>query len=291
MSVDSKNTHLTSDDIDLLLLIERSILFFRKYRWVFIIAVVLGLGFGIFVYRSLGKIYTSRLIVHTFILTNQEQIQIVENWSALLGKGEYAALAATFNCREDIFYSLKKLKAEEIQKGVPGTNPPGFIIEVNVTDNSILDDLQKGIVYGFENNEYIKKRLNFKRAKLTELIDKTSVEIQKLDSTKKIMENIIEGKAKSSSSIIIDGSGINRQLIEMNEKFLNYQEELKFTNAVEVLQSFGKFRQPVGPKLTPWLIIGLLLFLPLAFIYALFSSINAKLKKRSGTAKQRIVVD
>jgi hypothetical protein len=280
MSADSKTTNSASDDIDLLLLIERGLLFFRKYKWIFIIAILLGVGSGIFVYRSLGKIYSSRMVVHPFILTNQEQIQIVENWNDLLGKREYAALAAAFNCPENIFFCLKKLKAEEIQKGFIGANPTGFTIEVNITNNSILDDLQKGIVYGFENNEYIRQRLGFKRAKLRELINKTSVEIQKLDSTKKIVETIIEGKRESSSSIIIDGSSINRQLIEMNEKLLNYQEDLKFTNAVQVLQSFGKFRQPVNPKLIPWLIIGLLFFLSLAFLYSLYSSIRGKLKKR-----------
>jgi hypothetical protein len=283
MSADSKNTTTTPEDIDLLLLVERSLLFFRKYKWVFVIAVVLGLSSGFFIYRSLGKIYTSRLLVHSFILTNPEQIQVVENWNELLQKKEYEALAAAFNCRENIFYSLKRMKAEEIQKVFTGANPTGFFIEVNVTNNAILDDLQNGIIYGFENGEYIKERLAIKKARLKELIDKTGIEIERLDSTKKLVENIIEGKGKSSSSLIIDGSSINRQLIEMNEKLLAYKEDLKFTNSVQVLQSFSKFRLPAGPKLIPWLMIGLLFFLCLAYVYALYSAIKEKLKKRSRT--------
>jgi hypothetical protein len=57
---------------------------------------------------------------------------------------------------------------------------------------------KKGLVYGFENNAYIKERLDVKKAAFRELIDKTSAEIQKLDSTKKIVENIISGKERSS---------------------------------------------------------------------------------------------
>jgi hypothetical protein len=281
MSADSKNTNTTPDDIDLLLLIERCMLFFRKYKWAFIIAIVAGLSLGIFAYSALPKIYQSRLIIHSFTLTNQEQIQIMENWNALLKKKEYAVLAANLNCREHILSRVKQMKAEEIQKVFTSSNPHGFTIKVNVTDNAILDDLQNAIVYGFENSEYIKARLAVKRSNLKELIEKTSTEIQKLDSTKKLVENIIEGKGKSSSSLIIDGSSINRQLIEMNEKLLAYREELKFSNAVQVLQSFSKFRQPVDPKLLSWLVIGLLLFLPVAFVYALFSSIREKLKTRA----------
>jgi hypothetical protein len=282
MTADPQKPHTPSDDIDLLLLIEGTMLFFRRYKWVYIIATVLGLLSGILVYKSLAKIYTSSMVVHSFLLTNQEQIRITENWSSLLGKGETGALATIFNCDESILRLVKKIKAEEIQKVFGTTNPHGFSIYVNVTDNSILDELQKGIVYGFENNEYVRDRLKTKRDRLTTLIEETGTEIKRLDSTKRIMESIIAGKAQSGSPIIIDGSSINRQLIEMNEKLLAYKEDLKYTSAVQVLQSFSKFRRPTGPKLVPWLVIGLMAFLSLAFLYTLYSSLREKIKKRSG---------
>jgi hypothetical protein len=50
---------------------------------------------------------------------------------------------------------------------------------------------------------------------------------------------------------------------------------------VQVLQGFEKFRKPDGPKLIPWLVIGLLVFLTFAYIYALISSINHGLKTRA----------
>ena len=150
-----------------------------------------------------------------------------------------------------------------------------------VTDNNILDELQAGLVYGFENNAYIKRRLDVKKAELKELIYKTSAEIQRLDSTKKIVENIISGKEKSAPSLIIDGSSVNRQLIEMNEKLISFQESLEFNNAVQVLQGFEKFSKPDGPKLIPWLVIGLLVFLTFGYMYALISSIRHGLKTRA----------
>ena len=232
---ETKNINTTPDDIDLLLLIERALLFFKRYKWVFVIAIILGILSGVLMYRMLPYIYKSRLVVHSYILTNPEQIQLVGNWNELLQKKEYAALATDLNCGETILHSLKSMKAEEIQKVSAATNPSGFFIEVNVTTNAILNELQKGIIYGFENCEYIKERLSVRRAALEELIDKTAIEVQKLDSAKKTIENIIEGKGKSSSSLIVDGSGVNKQLIEMNEKLLGYKSELKFTNAVQVL--------------------------------------------------------
>jgi hypothetical protein len=279
MNADAKNQG--SEDIDLFLLIERSILFFRKYRWVFIIAIVLGIASGIYFYLTIPKTYRSRMVVHSFFLTNQEEIQIVNNWNDLLKKKEYDPLVKELHCDEALLHKVKLIKAKEIQQVFSQVNPNGFTIDVLVTDNGVLDELQKGLVYGFENNTYIKERLDVKKAAFRELIDKTSEEIQKLDSTKKIVENIISGKERSSPSLIIDGSSVNRQLIEMNEKLLSFRESLEFTKAIQVLQGFEKFSQPDGPKLIPWLVIGLLVFLSMGYIYALISSIKHGLKIRA----------
>lgn len=281
MNADAKNEAVPSEDIDLLLLVERSILFFRKFRWVFIISILLGISAGLYFFYSIPKTYKSRMIVHSFLLTNQEEIQIINNWNDLLKKKEYAALINALHCSEDILPKIKRIKAKEIQQVFSQVNPNGFTIDVLVTDNAVLDELQNGLVYGFENNAYIKKRLDVKKAAFKELIDKTSAEIQKLDSTKRIVENIISGKERSSPSLIIDGSSVNRQLIEMNEKLLSFRESLEFTNAVQVLQGFEKFRRADGPNLIPWLVIGLLVFLSLGYLYALISSVRHGLKIRA----------
>jgi len=55
---------------------------------------------------------------------------------------------------------------------------------------------------------------------------------------------------------------------------------------VQVLQSFSKFKKPTGPKLIPWLVIGIVAFLALAFVYTLYDSIKEKIRIRSLQAKQ-----
>jgi hypothetical protein len=281
MPVNEKKADNHSEDIDLLLLVERCILFFKKYRWVFFTCTLLGLLSGFYFYSIIPKTYKSRMIIHSFLLTNQEEIQIVKNWNELLKKKEYTTLKNTFHCKENILLKVKEIKGKEIQQVFSQTNPNGFIIDVLVTDNAVLDELEEGLVYGFENIPYIKKRLDFKKAAAKELIDKTSTEIQKLDSTKKRVEGIINGTQRSSSPIIIDGSSINRQLIEMNEKLLSFRENLEFTNAVQVFQSFVKIDKPDGPKLIPWFVIGLFVFLSIGYLFALISSINQAIKTRA----------
>lgn len=281
MTAQAKPTQTESEDIDLLLLIERALLFTRRYAWTFVIAAITGILLGLLFYRSLPTVYTSRMIVHSYMLTNQEELQIMANWRNLLKKKEYAALAETFSCRPELLRDVKSLKAEEIQKVYSPNNPNGFIIEAIVTDNAILPELQKAIVYGFENSEYVRDRLVVKRANLQELIDKTSIEIRKLDSTKSLIDHILAGNSRPSSSLIIDNSNINRELIDMNEKLLSYQESLKFTNAIQVLQSFSQFKKPSGPKLLVWLVIGLVFCLCLGFVFTVVHSVGTRLRQRA----------
>jgi hypothetical protein len=235
---------------------------------------------GFFAYKGLSRIYTSSMIVHSFLLTNQEQIQIAGNWNKLLGKGEYQELSRILNTNEQTLRQVKNIKAEEIQKVFSAVNPHGFTITVTVTNNEVLENLQKAIVYGYENSAYVRDRLTMKRIRLGNLISETSAEIDKLDSTKKIIEGIIAGNKTAASSIIIDGSGFNKQRVEMNEKLLSFEEELKFTNAIQVLQGFSSFSRPTGPSLIPWLIIGLMVFLSLAFIYTIYRSLSDKISRR-----------
>lgn len=285
MNGDSKNTGLQRDDIDLIVLLERAISFFKKYKWLFVAAIVIGLLAGYVRYRSLPVYYKSRLILQSVVLSNQNNIQIVAYWNTLLGNGQYTDLTEVFNCKKDILNKVKEIKADEIQKIFTPTNPNGFIVDVLVTDISILEDLQKGIVYGFDNSESVKDMLLVKRNNLQELIDKTGIEVKRLDSTKKTIDNILNGKGAGSSSFIVDASSVSRQLIDMNEKLLSYREELKFTNAVQVLQSFSKYKNLAGHNIFVSLFIGLASCLFIAYLCALFSSINQKLKSRGRHSK------
>jgi capsular polysaccharide biosynthesis protein len=275
-----------SDDIDLLSLVERSILFFKKYALVFILAAIVGIALGIMSYRKVPILYQSRLIAHPSVLTNQENIQIIDTWNSLLKKQEYSEVAKVFNCQESVVRKLKKIEGTEIQKVFSAINPNGFYIDVQVTDNSILETLQKGIVYGFENGQYVKERVAFKKARLREMIDDLRVETARLDSTGSNMEKIISGKGKSSAGVIIDGSNISRQLIDLNEKLLFFEEELNFTNGIQVLQSFSKYSKPVSANLIVFIGLGLILTFSIAYIFTLFSSVNQRLKARSLARKK-----
>lgn len=275
-----KKIAVRDDEIDLIAVIERCLLFFKKYKWIYLVAIILGIATGILFYKAIPKSYKSRMVVHSFMLANQEEIQLISNWDKLLTRKGYSELAGIFNCSESLLKKVKKIKGDEILQVFSAVNPNGFTVDVIVTDNDVLDSLEKGIVHGFENSDYVADRLAIKKENLRELITTTETEIQKLDSNKKLMSDILKGQERAPASMIVDISNLNRQLIEMNEKLLSFKENLKFTNAVQVLQGFSRIEQPAGPKLIPWLVIGLTGFIGIAFLTTFFHSIAEKLRLR-----------
>ena len=273
-----------SDDLDLIRLFERLLSFFKNYGKLIALFSFIGMLTGFTLYKIAPKQYASTLLLHSFTLSNTEQINIIENWNDLLKDEEYTVLAGHFNCDAAMLKKVSRMKAAEIQKLYIPNNPNGFMVEVLVKDNAILDSLGKGIVYGLESADYIKAKLASRRSSLTQLIDKVRTEISKLDSTKKNIEYSINNNNQHSSSFIIDVSTINSQMISLNEKLLSFQDELKFTNAVQVLHKFEKFEKPVAPKLFKSLLLGLIGGFAIGYILSLYKYLRKKITIRAQLA-------
>ncbi|HSU27252.1 MAG TPA: hypothetical protein VLJ68_02645, partial [Chitinophagaceae bacterium] len=183
-------------------------------------------------------------------------------------------------CAEDLLRGVKKMKGSEIQKIFTPNNPSGFYIEVVVKDIELLPDLQLAIIQGLNNIDFVKRQITIKKENIKQMIEQVQVEMKRLDSTKTKVEGILDKNESRSSSLMLDVSGLNGQLINMNEKLLGYKSELQFLAPVQVLDGFSKNNNPTGPSLFVWLGLGLFTCLALAYLFALFSSVNAKLKAR-----------
>lgn len=265
------------DDLDLIVLLERIFSFFRKYGKLIAMCSISGMLIGLLLFFVLPKRYSSTLLLHSFTLTNTEHINIIDNWNKLLKKGEYEALSKDLNCDPVMLEKVSKITASEIQKLYIQNNPNGFMVEAVVKDTGVLDALQKGIINGLENGEYLKAKLESRKSNLRQLIEKVKIEIAKLDSTKRDIENSINQSTKSPSSYIIDVSGITGQMISLNEKLLGYQEDLRFTHAVQVLHNFAKFKKPESPKLFKLLVLGLIAGFSIGYVLSIYKYVRNKI--------------
>src|SRR5438105_3743778 len=238
MNGDKPQQSVEQDDVDLVSLLERMILYLRRFGVLFVVAATAGILLGCLAYFTSPKLYKSKIILHSSYLTNSEQIEIVDYWNELLKRNERTTLAQVLHCEEELLDHITSMEGAEILKNYSATNPNGFYIDVKVKKNSILPELQKAIVDGLNNTELVKQKLVLRKADLNQLIQKVTIEIRKLDSVKSNIDDIISNRERNASSLMLDVTGVNKDLIDMNEKLLSYQEELRFASGVQVVQGF-----------------------------------------------------
>jgi len=273
--------HNKADELDLLILVERGAVFLKNSIKVLLFFAVLGIVLGLCRYLVSPNIYKSRALFHSIILTNQEEIEMIDNWNQLLGKGEYYLLSRSMSTSEPVLNKLKKISAEEIQKLYIQNNPNGFAVDIWVTDTSTIDDLQAAIVRGLGNGAYVKERIDTRKTRFEEMIKNVKIEIAKLEITKASVDSVIRHSKNGAAPFLVDISSLNAQWIGLNEKLLSYQEELKFANAVQVFQDFGKPTKPIGPSLMKNLVFGLIGGFFIGYLVSLFMQVRKKLKTRT----------
>jgi hypothetical protein len=265
----------SNDDIDLIIVLERISRFLFVNKIVLIVSAIAGLICGLAIYRSLPKTFNSTLILRTQVLSNTEDIGILSSWNDLLINGEYGALSRYLNCSPDLVSKLRSINAEIIPNPLPAIS--AFSVSVLVKDTTILNDLQSAIIYGLENNDYVKAKVTFKRDNTIQLITSINQEIARLDSTKRKIELSSAGKPLSSPSFIVDISNLNVQMITLREKLYLNQENLKFVDAIQVTQKFEKYEKPVSPRLSILAFSGLLGGLFIGLILSIVKTVRLKI--------------
>jgi len=273
MTEDKTRQNTPSDDVDLIILLERVYLYFRRFRNIFFISIIAGILLGCIEYFLSPKIYQSKLILHSSYLTNQEELEIIDYWNQLLERNERPILAVILNCREELLDKLVSLEGVEIQKNYSSTDPNGFYINAKIRDNSILHELQTAIIYGLNNTEYVKQKISEKREDLRELIDKATIATRKLDSLKTSI-------GKNPASVLFDVESINKDLFDINEKLVSYKSELRSLNSLQLLQGFIPLNTPVSRSLKVTIVMALILCLSVAYLFSLLKYLEDRLKKR-----------
>jgi hypothetical protein len=263
------------DDIDLIVVLERISRFLSGNIKTLIITSIVGVICGLAFYYTLPKTYSSTMILRTQVLTNSEEIEIVNGWNSLHSNGENGVLARTLHCTPELISKIKSIKAENI----PNLPQPAsaFSVTVLVSDTSMLEDLQNAIVYGLENNEFVQAKENFKRDNTIQMIDNINQEIAKLDSTEKKIESNYIGKPSASPLIMVDISNLHVQMITLREKLYQNKETLKFVNAIQVLQKFEKFERLASIHRSTLIFLGLLVGLFLGVLLSIAKYLRMKI--------------
>ena len=266
-----------SDELDVMALFKNARLFFSHYGKLLLLVAFTGLLAGALRFRFTPNLYSSTLVIQPTLLSDPEQMALIENWSSMLKKRELPVLTQQFHVDVSLLKKVQSIKTEELQKSYAPLNYTAFTLTVLVTDTAVLRPLQKGIEYALDNSEYIKDKLTIKKNNLRALIQTISQEITRLKNMQASIENNLQQQNTNGSRFIVSISDISGQITGLQEKKLNFEETLSFISAVHVLQNFYTPDRPTYPVLLKQLLMGFAGGLLLGAVIAFYLYIRRKM--------------
>ncbi len=239
-----------SDDIDLKEVFLQIVNFIRtNFRILFLSSIagaviIGGLSF------LLPKVYISKMILSSDILTESYSDRITESLDNLIKEQNYKALAVRLGVKEAGAEKIKKIEIESVKedsKNDKQVEASIFIITVEITDKEILHNLQEGIINYLRNNEFVKIRVRQREFFYKSMIEKIGIEIKSLDSLKK---RLFQGQpiySKSAEMLLIDPTSIYSKIVEFNQQQISYKNNLELVNSIQLVEGFTVFEKPAKP--------------------------------------------
>jgi len=266
---------VSNDEIDLVELLVKVVLLIKRNLIQIIIFFVVGTGLG-YAYASLApKVYESKMLVSSEILTESYSEKLFENLQNLIKEKNYSSIGLITGITSEQAKTLSKISIESALKDKPQKEDEKkfFLITVELTDQSVLPKLETGILNYFQQNDFVKLRIDAKRKMYQQIISKINEEIKSLENFKK---EISDGSffSRTKGDVMFDPTTVNSKIVGLTQERESLEERLTLLNSVEVVEGFTIFDKPIWPKKSVSLAAGATLGLFLVGIMIAFKSIK-----------------
>jgi hypothetical protein len=273
------------DEFDLYELFFKGVEIIRANFWLIVIFFVVGTLLGLTYYYSSAKVYQTRMVVSSSILTRSYAETLIDKLNRHRRELNLQALKESLNISEAAAKDIVHLDTEVISQLDETKEPERFIVSAEVLNQSILPDLQKGLVHHLANNEFVKIRVDQNKKYLSKMIDEVDEEIKDMEVLK---EKIISGEffQRTQGNVMFDPTTVNSKILDLTKERINLQNNLELVNSVQVIEGFTKYERPVRPKLSLSLISGSFVGLVFVSILIAFKSVR-RILRMADAAKQR----
>lgn len=253
---------MTEDEINLSRFFVSIVDFFILNRKKFLIFNLTGILAGVAFYFIVDKEYASRFTGECMLLPDGRAIELLkeldglrinEDWTLL---GRRLGISPKKAKKISLIWPLPNAVIEKESRGTEdiasliNPMPFTFSVWVRVTDNSILPEVQRGLITYLSNNPYNKRQLSQWIEYRQSLLSSIKQEITRLDSlfiSNKIVRFKSFSNVESNSEL-----AFKDVLFELHQKKENIENELRSAAPVRIIQEFTPFRKPVFPKI--WMV-------------------------------------
>ncbi len=238
--------------------------FVQKHFWKFVIAGVVGIGFGIYLDANADPMYRSTMVVEPNFSSVQQLYNNIEFYGELADEEEYKALAEALKISDEEAQTLKRFTIESFSdqtqrikqfsefiqgldtisqkmvdyndylKNFNNINAKFHKITIDAKDSRVAKKCQNVILRSIENNQYFKLQKEINEINLAlqdSIVEKQLMEIDSLQRFYRKIRIIEAGKAQGGTSITLAESQSDKSPeIELLNEVKRLKDEIVFLN-------------------------------------------------------------
>jgi len=209
-------------------------------------------------------------------LSQRTAIDLINHLQINIENEDFSSLAILLGVDENVATTLKKIEAEQLYQ--QDMNEKFYALnkfEISLTafDNMLIDELQKGLIYYFSNNDFIKGyHANYLESNLI-LISDIDAEIEVLGDMR--VEGAKNNLDVSSVNIVSgqNGTVISNQIVSLSQLREDIKTKQALLKPLVFVQNFAKVNQKEDDILV-WTVLGA----ALSFIFGLFIALFREVK-------------
>lgn len=281
MDSSKQPTKHTSDEIDLFELFAKGVLIIKRNTILLTTTFFIGTLIGWAYYQISPKQYESKMLISSDILTESYSKSLVENLNKLVMENNGQLLSEKTGLNPDQASLITRIEiksAIEKSDATPENTKIYLNITVKAKDNSVWPQIQTALTNYFQNNEFVKIRVDQRKKYNNQMIEKINLELVDLENLKK---KIAEGSFNQSNKeglYLFDPTTVNSKIIELNKEKITLQNSLETVNSIQVVEGFTAFKNPASPKLSFSLVSGASVGMFLALMVIVFKAIQSTLR-------------
>lgn len=265
------------DEVDLMEIFLKILNAIRTNFWLILLFFFIGTALGLAFYYSSNKVYESEMVVSSGILTSSFSEALVEKLNRHRREVNTKAIKELLNCSDETAKSLVKLEIEKMSQVDELKEADKFTITAEVLNQDILPDLQRGLVFYLENNEYVRVRVEQNRKYLQQMVSKLDAEIKDMEEFKQKLTNGVFFET-ARGNVMFDPTTVNSKILDLTKERINLQHSLELSESVQVIEGFTKFERHSRPRLLVSLISGSFVGLFFVGLFLAFKSIRKILR-------------
>lgn len=273
------------DELDLQKLFYDIVITIKNYNKLILACCIIGILAGVAYSLLSKKVYESKMLVSSSLLSLTYADEVLGNINLIIAEKNTERAAAELNLSQDV---VKKIAFVDIESALDDKaeqlkeNEKIFLrITAKTTDPSIFPELQKGLIYYLENNQFVKVRIEQRKRYYKELISKVNSELKDLEEFK---QRLLKGDffEAAKGNLMFDPTIVNSKILELTKEKINYENSLMIADNIQLINGFTASSQPRWPKKTLSIITGAFFGLFLAAIIIVFRLLNSKIKTIEG---------